>query len=135
MPSSKPLPNVVRWLLTIVVCLCVVGVLAFVKVTEIQGVIAAAAAQPEYSETVETARPLPVEFQPRIDTLGVVVAPLQVTLRSEMAGYITAVNAAAGAHKCYGAGSKSIVKDLVHGEAQHPPDHIPHHRAHPVNKD
>lgn len=98
MSRSKPLPGPIRWLLTIVVCAAITAVLAFIKVTEIQGVIAAAAAQPEYSETVETAKPLPVEFQPRIESLGVVVAPLQVTLRSEMAGYITAVNAVAGAH-------------------------------------
>ena len=86
-----------RWLATVVACLLVAALLGYLKFSEIQGVLAAVAAQPEYSETVETATPVPTDFQPRLEALGVVVAPLQVTLRSEMAGYITTVGAPAGA--------------------------------------
>jgi membrane fusion protein, multidrug efflux system len=97
MATATRLPPFARWLITIVVCLSVTALLAFIKVSEIQGILAAVAAQPEYSETVETTRPTPVNFQPHIDTLGVVAAPLQVVLRSELAGYITQVNAVSGA--------------------------------------
>jgi membrane fusion protein (multidrug efflux system) len=86
-----------RWLAAVVACLLVAALLGYLKFSEIQGVLAAVAAQPEYSETVETATPVPTDFQPRLEALGVVVAPLQVTLRSEMAGYITTVGAPAGA--------------------------------------
>jgi len=86
-----------RWLVAVMACLLVAALLGYLKFSEIQGVLAAVAAQPEYSETVETATPVPSDFQPRLEALGVVVAPLQVTLRSEMAGYITDVGAAAGA--------------------------------------
>jgi membrane fusion protein, multidrug efflux system len=93
---TRSLPSPLRWLLTIVACLSVAALLAFIKVTEIQGVLAAVAAQPEYSETVETTLPVPIDFQPHIEALGVVVAPLQIVLRNELAGYITDVKAAAG---------------------------------------
>lgn len=86
-----------RWLATVFACLLVAALLGYLKFSEIQGVLAAVAAQPEYSETVEAATPVPTDFQPRLEALGVVVAPLQVTLRSEMAGYITDVGARAGA--------------------------------------
>lgn len=97
MTRSTALRSLWRWSLTITACAAVAAVLGFIKFNEIQGVLAAVAAQPEYSESVETARPVPADFQPSLEALGVVVAPRQVTLRSEMAGYVTEVPVPAGA--------------------------------------
>ena len=89
MTRSTFLRSFWRWTLTIIGCVAVAAVLGFIKFNEIRGVRAAVAAQPEYSESVESARPVPADFQPGLETLGVVLAPRQVTLQSEMAGYIT----------------------------------------------
>lgn len=98
MTRADALRSLWRWTLTITACVAVAAVLGYIKFTEISGILAAVAAQPEYSESVETARPVPAEFQNRLEALGVVVAPQQVTLRSEMAGYITDVPVPAGAN-------------------------------------
>lgn len=98
LPPPRPgrLSSVMHWLFTLLFCLAVAGALAFFKFSEIQAAVEGAAAQPEYSETVETVVPVVATYSPVIETLGVAVAPLQIVLRNELAGYITQVKAAAG---------------------------------------
>lgn len=81
-----------RWLITIFICLAILGAFGSFKFFEIKGAIDAANARPEYFETVEVVAAQPVQYSPRIKALGTVVAPQQVTLSNELSGYITAVN-------------------------------------------
>ncbi|HTR01471.1 MAG TPA: efflux RND transporter periplasmic adaptor subunit [Candidatus Acidoferrum sp.] len=97
MAGTKPLPSFLRWLFTVIACLVVTAALGLFKFTQIRQVLADVAARPEFSQTVETTKPQPTDFRPRIDTMGVVTAPLQVVLRNELAGYIAEVGAKAGA--------------------------------------
>lgn len=97
MTGSKPLPSFVRWLITLTACVAAAAVLGLFKFNQIRQVLADVAARPEFSQTVEAVKPVPADFQPRVETIGVVAAPQQVTLRNELAGYITEVGAKSGA--------------------------------------
>lgn len=85
-----------KWAVTIFGCLVALGLLAFIKVSQISDAIAAAEAYPEQSETVEMAVVRDAVFTPEITVLGEMVAPQRLDLRNEIAGEITAVNFASG---------------------------------------
>lgn len=107
--------TLLRWLVAILVCVAVVSVLGTVKYLEITAAIAAQEAQPEYSETVESFTPETVSYTPTVKSLGVVVAPQQVTLRNELAGYITEVSFRSGAS--VGRGQTILQLDVSEQEA------------------
>ncbi len=88
--------RVVRWAVTIGGCLLVLGALGTYKFREIQAGIAAGAAYPEQSETVEEARVGIAPFTPTITVMGEIVAPQRLDLRNEIEGQITAVNFRSG---------------------------------------
>lgn len=85
-----------RWTVTIGGCLLVLGALGTYKYREIQAGIAAGAAYPEQSETVEEARVSLAQFTPTITVMGEVVAPRRLDLRNEIEGEITSVNFRSG---------------------------------------
>ena len=78
-------------------CPCDLPRLVHVQVLELNAVIDATMAMPEFSETVETASPRAAEFAQTVRALGVAIAPRRVALRNELPGYITAVNYRSGA--------------------------------------
>ncbi len=85
-----------RWVVAIAAALSVTVGLGLFKFFEIKGQIAEAAMREEYFETVEAQYPEAVHYIPTVTALGIAVAPNQVTLRNELAGYITAVNFPSG---------------------------------------
>ena len=86
-----------RWLVTVAACLLVFSALAGFKISEIITAIQAQESRPEYFETVEVATTEAVDYVPSVKTIGVTVAPQQVTLRNELPGYVTDVNFTSGA--------------------------------------
>lgn len=86
-----------KWLMTTALMLTLLAVLAGYKYTEITAEIAASNAIPEYSVTVEASYAEKIVYTPTVTSLGVAVAPQQLTLRNEQAGYITEVYYQSGA--------------------------------------
>ncbi|MGO1117563.1 efflux RND transporter periplasmic adaptor subunit [Rhodovibrionaceae bacterium A322] len=86
-----------RWFVVLLVAIGVFGGFGYYKYQEIMGAMQAAEDQPEYSETVMARQPEPATYTPTVSALGVALAPQKVTLRNELAGYITAVNFPSGA--------------------------------------
>ena len=87
-----------RWIITVLACLALVSAFAIYKYFEIRSAIESVAAQPEYFEVVEVFTAQEVDHTPTVKTLGVAIAPKQVTLRNELPGYISAVNFRSGAY-------------------------------------
>lgn len=85
-----------KWAVTIIGCAVVLGILAFVKVSQITAAIAAFEAYPEQSETVEMAIVRESLYSPEITVLGEMTAPQRLDLRNEIEGEITAVNFESG---------------------------------------
>lgn len=79
------------WLLVIVACSLVVFVLGSFKYRQVQAAIAAGAAYPEPSETVETAVAHTSKWRQRISVLGEVVARRATQLKSESSGRVERV--------------------------------------------
>ena len=86
-----------RWLITVAACLLIFSGFASVKISEITTAIQAQESNPEYFETVEVATAETVDYVPTVKTIGVTIAPQQVTLRNELPGYVTDVNFTSGA--------------------------------------
>ncbi|HWK53370.1 MAG TPA: efflux RND transporter periplasmic adaptor subunit [Hyphomicrobiales bacterium] len=86
-----------KWFLTFVACALLGGALALFKIVEIREGMAAAAAFPEQSATVEVAEVQRASYRPTITVMGEMVAPQRLDLRNEIAGEIVAINVAPGA--------------------------------------
>ena len=91
-----------RWVITGLAALVTFLALSTYKFLELNAVIDATMAMPEFSETVETASPRAAEFAQTVRALGVAIAPKRVALRNELPGYITAVNYLSGARVAQG---------------------------------
>lgn len=88
--------KLVRWLITLTVCTAVVAGLYHYKTGQWLVAEQAAAATPEYGETVEAVAAEAVIYRDRIDVLGETVAPQWLELRNALAGTIETVNFRAG---------------------------------------
>lgn len=86
-----------KWLITLLACLVIAGVLVVFKVMDNRAAQQAMASAPEYSETVEAAKVTRIDYQPVVRVLGQVVAPQQVALRNELSGIVAEVNFESGA--------------------------------------
>lgn len=80
-----------RWLITLFLLFCIVGILGFVKFTQIKAAIAFGESFPEPSETVVTMRVEPANWQAKLQVIGEVKAQRSVELRNEFEGIITQV--------------------------------------------
>lgn len=85
-----------RWFITLAACLLVFACLAVFKVMQIRAAIEMAESFPEPSETVEAEAAKVQNIQPRVSTLGEIIAPEMVELRNELEGRIDAVGFVAG---------------------------------------
>ncbi|MBD2859456.1 efflux RND transporter periplasmic adaptor subunit [Spongiibacter sp. KMU-158] len=88
--------NTRRWLITLAACVVVLLVLAGVKYQHIQAAIAFGQSFPEPSATVQA---MTVQLEPveqRVNTIGEVLTPQQLMLRSELAGRIESVAMVSG---------------------------------------
>ena len=86
-----------KWAVTLLGCIIALGILAFVKASQIGTAIAAAQNYPEQSETVEMAMVREAMYSQQITVLGEMTAPQRLDLRNEIAGEVTAVNIESGA--------------------------------------
>ena len=87
----------IRWFITLLVCAGMIAGFGYFKYSEINMAIKAQQEQPEYFISTEAAYPEKVSYVATMNTLGTAVAPRHVTLRNELAGYITEVNFTSGA--------------------------------------
>jgi len=86
-----------KWILTLLACVVIAGVLIGYKMLDNKAAEEAAASAPEYSETVSDAAVKLIEYQPSVSVLGQVVAPQNVELRNEVAGTVAEVGFESGA--------------------------------------
>jgi len=88
--------NARRWLITLAACVVIFAVLAGYKFLQIKAAIAFGESFPEPSESVEA---MVVDSQlarTYVTTIGEIVAPQSIELRTEVEGRITAVNVKSG---------------------------------------
>ena len=83
--------NLRRWVVTLGLCILLIGGLAGYKIWQIRSAIAFAESFPEHSETVSPEKATSVIYQPKIEVVGEVVVPERVSLRNELAGRINTV--------------------------------------------
>jgi len=95
--SGRTASPFLRWSIILIFCGAFAAALIAFKVLEIRSAMAQVAAQPEYSETVETSTAQAAVYRPTIKAIGISVAPQQIQLRNERAGYIALLNAPSGA--------------------------------------
>ncbi|MYM62163.1 efflux RND transporter periplasmic adaptor subunit [Pseudomaricurvus sp. HS19] len=86
-----------RWLITGAACLLLVSGLGLYKYLQIQAMIAYGKSFPEPSESVEAVEARVQRLPQTVTSIGEIVAPLSLQLRSEVAGRIAAVKAVPGA--------------------------------------
>ncbi|MFC4701109.1 efflux RND transporter periplasmic adaptor subunit [Glaciecola siphonariae] len=80
-----------RWLLTLLMLVCIIAALGFVKFTQIKAAIAFGESFPEPSETVQTMQVSAAQWQPKLEVIGEIKAIRSVELRNEFEGIITKV--------------------------------------------
>ncbi len=96
--TTETKPNKARqWLTVVLICAATVGVLGFVKFSQISSAIAFAESFPEPSETVTAAAAEETVFVPRARVVGEVVPLRSVLISNELAGSIVQVGFEPGA--------------------------------------
>lgn len=85
-----------RWLITLVFCFVVVGLLGFVKFNQVMAAIAFGESFPEPSETVQIQRVDTSSWQPHLKLTGSVLATRSIEIRNELEGTVTFIGFASG---------------------------------------
>lgn len=85
-----------RWLVTLVFCFAVVGVLGFVKFNQVMAAIAFGESFPEPSETVKVETILISYWQPTLELTGSILPTRSIEIRNELEGIVTFVGFQSG---------------------------------------
>jgi membrane fusion protein (multidrug efflux system) len=85
-----------RWLLTVVFCFAVVGLLGFVKFNQVMAAIAFGESFPEPSETVNAQSVEISTWQPSLKIIGSVLPTQSIEIRNELKGVLTYIGFKSG---------------------------------------
>jgi len=85
-----------RWLVTVVFCFAVVGLLGFVKFNQVMAAIAFGESFPEPSETVKIERIETSTWQPSLKLIGSVLPTHSLEIRNELEGVVTYIGFESG---------------------------------------
>lgn len=83
--------NLRRWSITLMACVLLLAVLAAFKYQQIRSIMAASAAYPEPSESVQALQVQPELREVYVSTIGEVLSPDAIVLRNELEGRIAEV--------------------------------------------
>lgn len=89
--------RILAWLLALLFCILITAALAVFKVIQIKEAIAFGESFPEQSEMVESTLTRVSLWQPQSTTMGYVVTPNLLVLKTEVSGRITRIGFSAGA--------------------------------------